>query len=183
MSSSVKTVAIIGSGVIGSGWAARCLAHGLDVVAFDPAPDGEAKIRAAIANAWPALETAGLAKDASQSRLTYVSSVAEAVKNADFIQENAPEREELKQKLLAEIDSHAKPGAIIASSTSYLLPTSLQKLCKDPSRIVVGHPFNPVYLLPLVEIVAGEKTAPATVEAAKNFYRQIGMRPLHAQRN
>jgi carnitine 3-dehydrogenase len=143
-------------------------------VAFDPAPDGEAKIRAAIANAWPALETAGLAKDASQSRLTYVSSVAEAVKNADFIQENAPEREELKQKLLAEIDSHAKPGAIIASSTSYLLPTSLQKL--------VGHPFNPVYLLPLVEIVAGEKTAPATVEAAKNFYRQIGMRPLHVRK-
>ena len=182
MSSSVKTVAIIGSGVIGSGWAARCLAHGLDVVAFDPAPDGEAKIRAAIANAWPALETAGLAPGASQTRLTYVSSVADAVKHADFIQENAPEREELKQKLLAEIDSHAKPGAVIASSTSYLLPTSLQKLCKGPSRIVVGHPFNPVYLLPLVEIVAGEKTSSETVEAAKNFYRRIGMRPLHVRK-
>ena len=109
MTSSIQTVAIIGSGVIGSGWAARCLAHGLDVVAFDPAPDGEAKIRAAIANAWPALEKAGLANGASPSRLTYVSSVAEAVKNADFVQENAPEREELKQKLLAEIDAAAKP--------------------------------------------------------------------------
>lgn len=180
--SNIKTVAIIGSGVIGSGWAARCLAHGLDVVAFDPAPNGETKIRAAIANAWTALEVAGLAKDASQSRLTYVGSVAEAVKNADFVQENAPEREELKQKLLAEIDAHAKPNAVIASSTSYLLPTSLQKLCKNPSRIVVGHPFNPVYLLPLVEIVAGEKTTDATVETAKNFYRAIGMRPLHVRK-
>ncbi len=182
MSHSIRTVAIIGSGVIGSGWAARCLAHGLDVIAFDPAPDGEAKIRAAIANAWPALETKGLADGASQTRLTYVKSVADAVKNADFVQENAPEREELKQNLLAEIDSHAKQGVIIASSTSYLLPTSLQSKCANPDRIVVGHPFNPVYLLPLVEIVAGEKTSTTSVEAAKTFYRAIGMRPLHVRK-
>jgi carnitine 3-dehydrogenase len=182
MSHSIRTVAIIGSGVIGSGWAARCLAHGLDVIAFDPAPDGEAKIRAAIANAWPALETKGLAAGASQTRLTYVKSVADAVKNADFVQENAPEREELKQNLLAEIDSHAKPGVVIASSTSYLLPTSLQSKCANPNRIVVGHPFNPVYLLPLVEIVAGEKTSTTSVEAAKTFYRAIGMRPLHVRK-
>ncbi|MEY3597092.1 MAG: hypothetical protein RL543_1045 [Pseudomonadota bacterium] len=182
MSHSIRTVAIIGSGVIGSGWAARCLAHGLDVIAFDPAPDGEAKIRAAIANAWPALETAGLVAGASQSRLTYVKSVADAVKNADFVQENAPEREELKQNLLAEIDSHAKQGVVIASSTSYLLPTSLQSKCANPDRIVVGHPFNPVYLLPLVEIVAGEKTSIASVDAAKAFYRAIGMRPLHVRK-
>jgi carnitine 3-dehydrogenase len=182
MSHSIRTVAIIGSGVIGSGWAARCLAHGLDVIAFDPAPDGETKIRAAITNAWPALETKGLADGASQSRLTYVKSVADAVKNADFVQENAPEREELKQNLLAEIDSHAKQGVIIASSTSYLLPTSLQSKCANPDRIVVGHPFNPVYLLPLVEIVAGEKTSTTSVEAAKTFYRAIGMRPLHVRK-
>ena len=134
MSSSVKTVAIIGSGVIGSGWAARCLAHGVDVVAFDPAPDGEAKIRAAIANAWPALETAGLAEGASQTRLTYVSSVADAVKDADFIQENAPEREELKQKLLAEIDSPGQTREQIVLPTELITRGSVANLVMYPEN-------------------------------------------------
>ena len=121
-----KTFAIVGTGVIGAGWAARALAHGLDVVAYDPAPGAEEKLRAAIDNAWPALEKQGLAAGADRKRLSYAGSIAEAVAEADFIQENAPEREELKQDLLAQIDAAAKPGAIIGSSTSGLLPSRLQ---------------------------------------------------------
>ncbi|MEW9308012.1 L-carnitine dehydrogenase [Labrys neptuniae] len=176
-----KTFAIVGTGVIGAGWAARALAHGLDVVAYDPAPGAEEKLRAAIDNAWPALEKQGLAAGADRKRLSYAGSIAEAVAEADFIQENAPEREELKQDLLAQIDAAAKPGAIIGSSTSGLLPSRLQAKMADPTRLVVGHPFNPVYLLPLVEVLGGEKTSPETVEAAKAFYTSIGMRPLHVK--
>ena len=108
-------------------------------------------------------------------------SLAEAVANADFIQENAPEREEIKQGLLAEIDKAAKPGAIIASSTSGLLPSRLQARMAHPERLVVGHPFNPVYLLPLVEVLGGEKTSAESIQAAKAFYTAIGMRPLHVR--
>jgi carnitine 3-dehydrogenase len=176
-----KTLAIIGTGVIGAGWAARGLAHGLDVVAFDPAPDAEAKLHAAIDNAWGALERTGLAPGADRSRLRLAHSLAEAVANADFIQENAPEREEIKQGLLAQIDKAAKPGAIIASSTSGLLPSRLQARMAHPERLVVGHPFNPVYLLPLVEVLGGEKTSAESIQAAKAFYTAIGMRPLHVR--
>ena len=182
MTQSVRTFAIIGTGVIGAGWAARALAHGLDVVAWDPSPTAEASLRAAIAHAWPVLEKTGLAPGASQARLTFAASVEAAVTNADFIQENAPEREELKRGLLAQIDAAAPAHAIIASSTSGLLPTSLQGLCAHPERIVVGHPFNPVYLLPLVEIVGGAKTSSDTIERAKAFYQSISMRPLHVKR-
>ena len=179
--SAIKTFAIVGTGVIGAGWAARALAHGLDVVAYDPAPGAEEKLRAAIDNAWPALEKQGLAAGADRKRLSFANSVAEAAGQADFIQENAPEREELKQDLLAQIDAAAKPGAIISSSTSGLLPSRLQAKMADPTRLVVGHPFNPVYLLPLVEVLGGSKTSAETVEAAKAFYASIGMRPLHVR--
>jgi len=182
MTQNIRNVAIVGTGVIGAGWTARALAHGLDVVAYDPSPTAEASLRAAVAHAWPALERTGLSAGASQSRLTFVSSVEAAVAKADFIQENAPEREELKQNLLAQIDAAAPAHAIIASSTSGLLPTSLQSLCKNPQRIVVGHPFNPVYLLPLVEIVGGERTSAETIERTKAFYQSISMRPLHIKR-
>jgi carnitine 3-dehydrogenase len=181
-SNPVSTMAIVGTGVIGAGWAARALSKGLDVRAYDPDPKGEAKLRAAIANAWPALERAGLAPGAAQSRLTYCSSVADCIAGAEFIQENAPEREELKQGLLAEIDAAAAPEAIIASSTSGLLPTRLAARCKRPDRFVIGHPFNPVYLLPLVEVIGGEKTSPETIARTKDFYRSMGMRPLHIKR-
>ncbi len=178
MSQAVKRVAIVGAGVIGSGWAARFLAAGLDVVAWDPAPEAEARTRAAVALAWRTLEKRGLAPGASPQRLAFASTIAQCVGQADFIQENAPEREAMKQDLLAQIDEAAMPGAIIASSTSGLLPTVLAKKMPRPERLVVGHPFNPVYLLPLVEIVGGEKTAPASIEAAKAFYQSLGMRPL-----
>ena len=182
MTQSVKTLAIIGTGVIGAGWAARALAHGLDVAAWDPSPTAETKLRASIAHAWPVLEKIGLAVGASQSRLTFAASVEAAVEISDFVQENAPEREELKRRLLAQIDAASPAHSIIASSTSGLLPTSLQSLCVHPERIVVGHPFNPVYLLPLVEIVGGTKTSADTIERAKAFYQSISMRPLHIKR-
>jgi carnitine 3-dehydrogenase len=178
MAEAIERLAIIGTGVIGAGWAARCLAHGLDVVAFDPFPGAEMKLRAAVDNAWTPLTQRGLEPGDSLARLSFAASLAECVGEADFIQENAPEREALKQNLLAEIDAAAPPRAIIASSTSGLLPTILARKMRDPGRLVVGHPFNPVYLLPLVEIVAGEKTRAASVDAAKAFYASIGMRPL-----
>ncbi|MGE0023385.1 MAG: L-carnitine dehydrogenase [Hyphomicrobium sp.] len=181
-SSPIKTLAIVGTGVIGAGWAARALSQGLDVKAYDPDPEGEEKLRAAIANAWPALERKGLAPGASPDRLAYASSVEAACDGADLVQENAPEREALKQDLLAAIDAAAKPEAIIASSTSGLLPTRLAAKLERPERLVVGHPFNPVYLLPLVEIVGGEKTSDATIARTKAIYKSIGMRPLHIKR-
>ncbi|HXH01780.1 MAG TPA: L-carnitine dehydrogenase [Candidatus Competibacteraceae bacterium] len=180
-SQNVRRVAIVGSGVIGYGWAARCLAHGLDVIAYDPAPGAEERLRASIDNAWPALTQVGLAPGASRERLRFTASLEEAVREADFIQENAPEREELKRDLLARIDAAARPEVLIASSTSGLLPSRLQADCKHPERIVVGHPFNPVYLLPLVEVVGGQQTSAEAIARAKAFYQSIGMRPLHVR--
>jgi carnitine 3-dehydrogenase len=181
-SSTIRTLGLVGGGVIGSGWAARALAHGLDVVAYDPAPEGEAALRAAVDNAWPALERMGLEPAADRGRLRFVATVAEVAAAADFIQENAPEREDLKRRLLAEIDANCGPDVVIASSSSGLLPSRIQADCRHPERVVIGHPFNPVYLLPLVEIVPGERTAPETVERAADFYRSVGMRPLRMRK-
>ncbi|MEW9681046.1 L-carnitine dehydrogenase [Pseudomonas sp. TE50-2] len=178
----IKTFAALGSGVIGSGWVARALAHGLDVVAWDPAPGAEATLRKRIANAWPALQKQGLAPGASQDRLTFVATIEECVGDADFIQESAPERLDLKLDLHAKISAAAKPDAIIGSSTSGLLPSEFYESATHPERCVVGHPFNPVYLLPLVEIVGGRKTSPEAIEAAKSIYTSLGMRPLHVRK-
>lgn len=182
MTNDIKTVGIIGTGVIGAGWAARCLAWGLEVVAWDPGQDAEKKLRAAVENAWPALARLGLAEGASLERLRFVGSAAEAAKAADFIQESAPERIELKKKLHAEITAHARPEVLIASSSSGLLPSEIQEGCTNPGRILIGHPFNPVYLLPLVELVGGKQTAPDTIEKARAFYASIGMHPLHVRK-
>jgi carnitine 3-dehydrogenase len=181
MAAAIQQVAIIGSGVIGSGWAARFLGAGLDVSAYDPAPGSEEKLRSAVDRAWPSIVHCGTAPDASPRRLRFSSTLEDCVYEAHFIQENAPEREALKQQLLAEIDGLAQPEAIIASSTSGLLPTRLQKFCAAPHRVLVGHPFNPVYLLPLVEVVAGELTSAKTISDTLTFYHSIGMRPLHVR--
>ncbi|MCE5978283.1 L-carnitine dehydrogenase [Pseudomonas sp. JR33AA] len=178
----IKTFAALGSGVIGSGWVARALAHGLDVIAWDPAPGAEQALRKRIANAWPALEKQGLAQSASQARLKFVSTIEECVRDADFIQESAPERLDLKLDLHARISAAAKPDAIIGSSTSGLLPSEFYESSTHPERCVVGHPFNPVYLLPLVEIVGGSRTSPDAIEAAKTIYTALGMRPLHVRK-
>ena len=178
----INTFAALGSGVIGSGWVARALAHGLDVVAWDPAPGAEAALRQRIANAWPALVKQGLAAGAAQSRLRFVATVEDCVRDADFIQESAPERLELKLELHARISAAAKPDALIGSSTSGLLPSEFYEGATHPERCVVGHPFNPVYLLPLVEVVGGQRTAPEAIQAAIAVYESLGMRPLHVRK-
>lgn len=178
----IKTFAALGSGVIGSGWVARALAHGLDVIAWDPAPGAEQTLRKRVANAWPALEEQGLAAGAAQDRLTFVNSLEACVRDADFIQESAPERLDLKLDLHAKISAAAKPDALIASSTSGLLPSEFYESSTHPQRCVVGHPFNPVYLLPLVEVVGGKHTSADAIEAAKTVYTALGMRPLHVRK-
>lgn len=178
----VQTVAVIGTGVIGAGWATRCLAWGLDVVASDPAPGAEARLRAAVARAWPAISQLGLAAGASPDRLRFAASIAEAVAEADFVQESAPERIELKQAIHRQIDAAARPDILVASSSSGLLPSEIQAGCEHPERVLIGHPFNPVYLLPLVELVAGAKTAPESIERARAFYAGVGMHPLHVRK-
>ena len=178
----IKTFAALGSGVIGSGWVARALAHGLDVVAWDPAPGAEAQLRARTAKAWGALEQQGLQPGAAQSRLRFVPTLEECVARADFIQESAPERLDLKIELHAKISAAARPDVLIGSSTSGLLPSAFYADARHPERCVVGHPFNPVYLLPLVEVVGGQKTAPDAVQAAMAVYRSLGMRPLHVRK-
>jgi len=174
----IKTVGIVGCGVIGAGWAARCLARGLDVVANDPAPGAEERLRAAVDNAWPALTRLGLWPGAERGRLSFEADLATVAARADFLQESAPEREDLKRRLLAEIDRHAPPDVVIGSSTSYLMPSRLQADCAHPERLVVGHPFNPVYLLPLVEVVGGERTDPDALAAVQRIYAGLGMHPL-----
>ena len=168
-------VIVVGGGVIGGGWAARCLANGLDVIAYDPAPDGEEVLRGKVANAWPALERVGLAPGASQDRLRMAGSIAEVASAADHIQESVPERLDLKIKVHTEIDAHAAPEVLICSSTSGLLPSDFQAECQHPERVLVAHPFNPVYLLPLVEIVGGKKTSDEAKQRAGAFCEQIGM--------
>jgi carnitine 3-dehydrogenase len=177
-----RRVGLIGGGVIGAGWAARFLLNGHDVAIFDPDPELGRKLDAVLGNARRA--QAQLFPDLSprEGRLTLASSVGEAAAGADFIQESLPEREDLKQSVLAAIDQAARPDVLIASSTSGLLPTRLQSAMARPERFVVGHPFNPVYLLPLVEVCGGERTSDAAKQEAIKFYSSVGMRPLHVRK-
>lgn len=177
----VKQVALVGTGTIGAAWAAHFLAQGLDVVAFDPGPHAEKQLRTAVDNAWTSLMQLGLAKEASRERLSFTPSIERAVENADFIQESTPEREVIKDQVIAEISNAANPSVVIASSTSGIVPSRLQAQCKNPQRLVVGHPFNPVYLVPLVEVVGGEKTSPETIRWAMAFYQHWGKTPLHCR--
>ncbi|GGE13673.1 L-carnitine dehydrogenase [Aureimonas endophytica] len=174
--------AVIGGGVIGGGWIARFAQNGLDVAVYDPDPQAEAKFGRLMENAAHAF---GRLIDGARPRLgaiRFVSSLAEAVAGAEIVQESAPERLDLKQRILAEIDAHAPPEAIVASSTSGLLPSELQATMTRPERLVVAHPFNPVYLIPLVELVGGARTAPATIERARAFYAALGMKPIHIRK-
>lgn len=182
MVTGVGTLGVVGAGVIGSGWAVRALAHGLDVIAWDVAADWQARLAANVANAWPAVEKLGLSGGASPHRLRCARSLAEACAQADFIQENAPEQLPPKRRLLAEIDALAAPETIIASSTSGLVPSALQADCRHKERLVVGHPFNPVYLLPLVEVLGGAQTSTTSVDRAVAHYTELGMHPLKLRR-
>jgi carnitine 3-dehydrogenase / betainyl-CoA thioesterase len=180
--SSIRRCAVIGAGVIGAGWAARFVLNGFDVSIHDPQPEAERRARATLANAMRARERLTLAPIGKLGELCFVATLAEAVRDADFIQENAPEREELKRALLRDIDVHAPAAALIASSTSGLLPSRLQAGMEHPGRFLVGHPFNPVYLLPLVELCGGRATDPASIDAAHDFYASLGMHPLHVRK-
>jgi len=178
----IKTSAVIGGGVIGTGWAARFLANGLDVRAWDPAAGAEARMRHKIGQVWPTLQRLNVAPGASPERLTFCATVEEAVGTADFVQESAPERIDLKTALHKQIDAAARPDVLIASSSSGLLPSEIQAEMQHPKRMLIGHPFNPVYLLPLVELVAGQKTAPESIDRARAFYAEQGMHPLHVRK-
>jgi carnitine 3-dehydrogenase len=172
---------VVGTGVIGNGWIARMLAQGHDVMATDPSEGAEDRMRRAVDQAWPYVEALGLAEGASKERLTFKKELPEAVKDADFIQENVPEVEELKQTVLKNIDQHAKADAIIGSSTSGIMPSDLQANLQHPERFVVAHPFHPVYILPLVEVVPGKQTTPENVEKATSIYEGLQMSVLHVR--
>ena len=178
----VRTLGLLGTGVIGGGWAARALHFGVDVIATDVKPEMEDWIRGAVANAEPALARLTFAPLPPKGTLSFTTDALEMARAADLIQENIPEQLALKQRVLAEVSRHAAPDVIIASSTSGLTPTDLQRDMVAPERFCVAHPFNPVYLLPLVELVPGAKTAPATIEAAAQFFTYIGMHALRVRR-
>ena len=176
--SKVKRVTCVGGGTIGGGWAAYFLARGMDVVATDPAPDGEAKIRELVESAWPALKKLGLADGASPERLQFTSDLASALDGAQFVQESAPDREQLKIELFAQMDAATAPEVVIASSSSQFIPTSIASDCAHPERCIIGHPFAPSYLLPLVEVVGGEQTAADVLDWSMAFYTAIGKHAL-----
>jgi carnitine 3-dehydrogenase len=172
------SVGLLGGGVIGGGWAARFLLAGVDVRVYDPDPEAPRKIGRMLENARRAYGKLTSLPLPPEGTLTFVSSVEQAVDSVGFVQESAPERVEVKQRLLAEASETAGPGVVISSSTSGLRPSSLQADMEHPERFTVGHPFNPVYLLPLVELCAGAQTAPETVERATVIYHALGMHPL-----
>ena len=178
----ITAVAVIGAGLIGSGWIATFLANGLAVSVFDPSPGAEADTRERLDNAWPLIERLGLPPRANRSALSFHATVEEALARADFVQENVPERLDLKMALYRELDGHAAPDVLIASSTSSFAITDLQKACAHPQRCLLGHPINPVHLVPLVEIAGGETTAPAAIDAAIAFYTRLGKKPARLQR-
>ena len=178
-----KRVSVVGAGTIGASWAAIFLARGYEVAATDPAAQSEAFARRFIDNAWPTLEKLGLVtKGASAKAFSFHRDVAAAVKGAEFVQESGPEREDLKVELLAAIDAALPSDKVIASSSSGLLISRVTAKCRHPERCVIGHPFNPPHLIPLVEVVGGAKTSPAAIAAAMEFYRALGKHPIHIKK-
>lgn len=182
MVADIRTVGLLGGGVIGAGWAARLVLNGLNVRLCDPDSDADRKVAAVMANARRAYSRMTIAPFPPPGELRFVADVEAAATGADFIQESLPEREDLKIELLARADRAARPDVVIASSTSGLLPSRLQSGMKHPERFTVAHPFNPVYLMPLVEVCGGARTAVATKERAMAFYRALGMHPLHVRK-
>lgn len=174
----IRRIAIVGTGVIGASWAALYLARGFDVVATDPAPNAEENLRKYVDDAWEQVTVLGLSPDASRDRLSFISTMQDALTNSDFVQENAPERPEFKIKLFAEMDEATPIDSIIASSSSGITPSVMQTNCKHPERVLIGHPFNPPHIIPLVEVVGGAKTSPAAIDRALGFYKSIGKKPI-----
>ena len=174
----IHRIAIVGTGVIGASWAAQYLARGIDVVATDPAPNAEDNLRKYVDDAWEQVTAIGLTPGASRDRLTFTPKVQDALASADFVQENAPERPEFKIKLFADMDDATPADSIIASSSSGITPSVMQSKCKRPERVLIGHPFNPPHIIPLVEVVGGAKTSPQAIEQAMAFYASIDKKPI-----
>ncbi|HEY0212479.1 MAG TPA: 3-hydroxyacyl-CoA dehydrogenase NAD-binding domain-containing protein [Paenirhodobacter sp.] len=178
----IDTIAVIGTGTIGASWTALFLGAGKVVRAWDPAPGAEARLRQAVTQAWPSLTTlgghGGETADVALRRLTFHADPAEAADGADFVQENVPERIEIKRDTYAKLESTLRDDVIISSSTSGIMPSELQAEMRHPERLVVGHPFNPPHLVPLVEIVPGKATSEQVATDAVAFYRAIGKTPV-----
>ena len=179
----IRQIAIIGTGVIGASWAALYLAKGLEVVATDIAPNAESALKRFVDAAWPALKRLGLAPGASQSKLSFTPKIEAAMSGTDLVQENGPERLDFKQKLYGQLDDLLPADVIIASSSSGLTMSEIQTGCRShPERCVIGHPFNPPHLVPLVEIVGGAKTSEETIERVAEFYKSIGRRTVRVRK-
>ncbi|MET7773679.1 3-hydroxyacyl-CoA dehydrogenase NAD-binding domain-containing protein [Nocardia sp. NPDC005366] len=172
-------VAVIGTGVIGAGWAALFLAAGREVVAHDPGVGAEERLRDDVARLWPSLARLGMADGGVPDRLTFTDDPAEAVSEAVFVQENGPERSDIKQRLFTTLDQAAAPNTVIASSSSGIAPSQLQAMCtRYPERVLVGHPFHPCHLIPLVEVVPGPGTSETAIDRAMTVYSSLGKRPI-----
>jgi len=180
--SQIRNVAIVGTGLIGASLAAQYLARGFDVIATDPSPNAEASLRKCVDEAWQLLTLIGLASGASRGRLIFTADMNEAVSKADFVQESVPERPMLKAKVFAQMDEVAPPDSILASSASGITMDIIQSGCKHPERCVIGHPFNPPHIIPLVEVVGGAKTSEAVMERAMAFYASIGKKPIRLRK-
>ena len=176
--SQIKTIAVIGTGVIGTGWIIRFLAHNKIVHAYDKDIKLKKNLIAEIKRAWPYSKKLFNKKKLNLKNFKYFTSIEEALSGVDFIQECATEDYVLKTKLMKTIGKYAKSNAIISSSSSGLLPTKIYSKCKNPERTMIGHPFNPVYLLPAVEIVPGKKSSKKFLKKAKDFYQSISMNPI-----
>jgi carnitine 3-dehydrogenase len=178
----IHRVTVVGTGTIGASWATHYLARGFDVVATDPAPGAEAALRSYVDQAWDTASATGLTPGASPNRLSFTADLRQAVAGADFVQENTPERADLKVRLFAEMDGAAPSDAVIASSSSAIKMSVIQAQCKHPGRTVIGHPFNPPHIIPLVEVVGGTQTAPETIQDAMDFYASTGKKPIHLRK-
>ncbi len=178
----IRCVGVVGTGVIGASWAAYFLARGFEVSACDPMPGAEARLCEAVARHWPVLEAMGLADGASPARLRFSDDLAEALQGVDFVQENGPEREDLKVALFRDMDALLGPDVILASSSSGLLMSRVQGACRHPGRVVLGHPFNPPHMIPLVEVIGGALTSQEAIDRAMAFYTLIGKRPIHVRK-
>jgi carnitine 3-dehydrogenase len=183
MTTPITRVAIIGAGVIGASWATAFLARGMDVVASDPAPGAEDSLRKSVDAQWPAMQHIGLSPDASMERLRFAASPEDAAVDAGFVQESGPERLDIKRELFRRLDEAAPPNALLATSTSTITISEFQDACtRHPERVVLGHPFNPPHLIPLVEVGGGKQTALDAIERALDFYRAMGKHPIHLRR-
>jgi carnitine 3-dehydrogenase len=178
----IERVTVVATGVIGASWTTCFLARGLTVTATDPAPGAEAALRRTVAEQWPAMERLGLAPGASADRLRFTASLDAAVADAQFVQENGPERLDFKRDLFRRLDTMTVPDTILASSSSTLIMSDVQSVCARPERVVLGHPFNPPHLIPLVEVVGGRLTSDETVARTMALYRSLGKHPIHIRR-